>query len=282
MIVWLSSYPKSGNTYLRSLLSAYIFSKDGIFNFELLKNFIQFPNKFIFEKLGLNISNNLELVNNYIKAQEFINKMWKKNEIHFVKTHSSCASIGKNKFTDIKNTLGVVYIVRDPRNVVTSYAHHFQKSHEEAINDITGDLNIGVKSKTHPPTFVGSWQFHYNSWKQFNKYQRFLLIKYEDLIKNPEKNLLEILNFIFKLGNSKFKLDKNKFDNTIKSTSFEQMQKLEKNYGFFEAATQKKTGEKIKFFNLGKENNWKSTLDKLLVKKIENSFQNEMRELKYL
>ena len=59
MIVWLSSYPKSGNTYLRSLLSAYIFSKDGIFNFELLKNFIQFPNKFIFEKLGLNISNNL-------------------------------------------------------------------------------------------------------------------------------------------------------------------------------------------------------------------------------
>ena len=73
MIVWLSSYPKSGNTYIRSLLSAYIFSKDGSFKFELLKNFIQFPNKYIFEKLGLDISNNLELVKNYLNAQEFIN-----------------------------------------------------------------------------------------------------------------------------------------------------------------------------------------------------------------
>ncbi len=282
MIVWLSSYPKSGNTYLRALLSSYIFSEDGIFNFGLLKKFIQFPNKFIFEKLGLNISDDLELAKNYIKAQEFINQMDKKDSIHFVKTHSSCASIGKNKFTDIKNTLGVVYIVRDPRNVVTSYAHYFQKSHEEATNDITGELSIGVKSKTHPPTFVGSWKFHYNSWKQFNKYQRFLLIKYEDLIKNPEKNLLEILNFIFKLGNSKFQLDKKKFENTIKSTSFEQMQKLEKNHGFDEAATQKKTGDKIKFFNLGKENNWKSNLDETLIKKIEKSFETEMKELKYL
>ncbi len=282
MIVWLSSYPKSGNTYLRSLLSAYIFSDDGIFNFELLKNFIQFPNKFIFEKLGLNISNNLELESNYIKAQEYINQMGKKERIHFVKTHSSCASIGLNKFTDLKNTLGVVYIVRDPRNVVTSYSNHFQKSHEEATNDITGELSIGVNSKTHPSTFVGSWQFHYNSWKQFSKYQRFLLIKYEDLIKNPEKNLLQILKFIFNLGNSNFKLDKKKFENTIKSTSFKQMQILEKNYGFDEAATKKKTGEKIKFFNLGSENNWEKTLDVSLVKKIENSFTVEMKELKYL
>ena len=75
MIVWLSSYPKSGNTYLRALLSSYIFSEDGIFNFGLLKKFIQFPNKFIFEKLGLNISDDLELARNYIKAQEFINQM---------------------------------------------------------------------------------------------------------------------------------------------------------------------------------------------------------------
>ncbi len=51
---------------------------------------------------------------------------------------------------------------------------------------------------------------------------------------------------------------------------------------FLKLQLKKKTGEKIKFFNLGKENNWKITLDELLVKKIESSFQNEMRELKYL
>ena len=39
MIVWLASYPKSGNTFVRSLLSSYIFSKDGNFNFDLLLNY---------------------------------------------------------------------------------------------------------------------------------------------------------------------------------------------------------------------------------------------------
>ena len=79
MIVWLSSYPKSGNTYLRSLLGAYIYSHDGIFNFDLLKkNFIQFPNKYIFERLGLNTKDQLVLNKNYLKAQEFINQLGKK------------------------------------------------------------------------------------------------------------------------------------------------------------------------------------------------------------
>ena len=45
MIIWLASYPKSGNTLLRSMLTAYFYSKDGIFNFELLKNINQFPNQ---------------------------------------------------------------------------------------------------------------------------------------------------------------------------------------------------------------------------------------------
>ena len=43
MIIWLASYPKSGNTFLRALLASYLFTSDGIFNFELLKNINQFP-----------------------------------------------------------------------------------------------------------------------------------------------------------------------------------------------------------------------------------------------
>ena len=50
MIIWIASYPKSGNTWIRSLLSAYLFSNDGKFNFELLKNIEQFSSKNIFSK----------------------------------------------------------------------------------------------------------------------------------------------------------------------------------------------------------------------------------------
>ena len=74
MIIWLASYPKSGNTLMRSMLSAYLFSKDGNFNFDLLNNIKQFPDNAVFTKLGIDISNEKEVVKNYIFAQEEINK----------------------------------------------------------------------------------------------------------------------------------------------------------------------------------------------------------------
>ena len=120
MFVWLASYPKSGNTLVRSLLGAYFFSKNGVYNFDLIKNIKQFPNTDLFEALGLNLKNEKELIKNYIKAQEFINK---KNEVQFFKTHSYLFNIEGNGFTDLNNSLGVIYIVRDPRNVVSSLAN---------------------------------------------------------------------------------------------------------------------------------------------------------------
>ena len=53
MFIWLASYPKSGNTLVRSLLSSYFFSEDGIYNFELIKNIKQFPNIKLFELIVL-------------------------------------------------------------------------------------------------------------------------------------------------------------------------------------------------------------------------------------
>ena len=52
MIIWLASYPKSGNTYLRAFLSAYYFSKNGEFDFSQISNIDQFPHeKFFKERL---------------------------------------------------------------------------------------------------------------------------------------------------------------------------------------------------------------------------------------
>jgi hypothetical protein len=53
MIIWLASYPKSGNTFLRSLLSAYLFTKDGIFLPNSIKNIKQFPAEGLFKNLEL-------------------------------------------------------------------------------------------------------------------------------------------------------------------------------------------------------------------------------------
>ena len=64
MFVWLASYPKSGNTLVGSLLASYFFSKDGIFDFDLIKNIKQFPHAPLFESLGFDITNEKELLKN--------------------------------------------------------------------------------------------------------------------------------------------------------------------------------------------------------------------------
>ena len=284
MIVRLASYPKSGNTLVRSMLAAYFFSEEGIYNFDLIKNIRQFPNIRLFENIGIDIKNEKEVIKNYIKVQEIFNK---KNSIQFLKTHSYLFNIDNYGFTDLKNSLGVIYIVRDPRNVVTSWSKFADVSIDKAADTLInttqfgGDLNVKEGSE-RSMVHMGTWKGNFHSWKSFQYQERYLLLKYEDLIVDREKTFLKILEFIYKLKKTKFDLDKTKFKNVLETTDFEKMKELEKKKGFFEAKINKKTGQKIPFFNLGPKNNWKQLLDKKIIEKIENAFEKEMIELGYL
>ena len=283
MFIWLASYPKSGNTLVRSMLSSYFFSNDGIYNFDLIKNIKQFPSSKLFQLIGVDIRYEREIIKNYIEAQKFINK---KDTTQFLKTHSSLFNINGSAFTDLKNSLGVIYIVRDPRNVVTSFANHAAISVNVACDQLInfhhmgGDLNRLDTEKTK--VYTGTWSYNYNSWKSFKSIGKYLLIKYEDLILKKEDSFLKILKFIHKLKQVKFQLNEEKFINTIKSTTFEEMKNLEIKNGFEEAKINKETGKKIPFFNLGEKNDWKKILDSNIRKNLEKAFKKEMVELNYL
>jgi len=288
MIIWLASYPKSGNTFLRSLLSAYLFTKDGIFLPNSIKNIKQFPAEGLFKKFGVDTSNQLEFVKNYISVQKKINSLDKKS-IRFFKTHSGLYDINGFKFTDLNNTLGVIYIVRDPRSVVKSYANHQGMSLELAMKTLLefsaltglGKHTEKIEEKNKKISHVGSWASNYNSWKEFKKLDKYLLIKYEDLVFNTEKTFLKILNFIYKLGGSKVQIDNKKLKNSIESTTFSKMQKLEKEEGFNEEM-KNIDNQKITFFKYGPKENDPNKLPKFLKDKIEKEFKTELEELNYL
>jgi len=279
MFVWLASYPKSGNTLVRSMLTSYFFSDDGKFNFNLLNNILQFPYVGLFKKIGVDIKNEKEVIKNYIKAQQYINK---KGSIQFLKTHSYLFNIDNNAFTNLNLTLGVVYIVRDPRNVLLSVANHNQLTQDQTFEVMVKRHILGSKKSDNLITYNGTWNSNYNSWKSFKDINKYLLIKYEDLISDKENTFKKILNFIHKLNGINFVLNEKKFKNIIETTDFQKMQKLEEQKGFAESVVNKETGKKVKFFNLGSENKWEKFLNKNLQKKIEESFKDEMIELKYL
>ena len=284
MFIWLASYPKSGNTLVRSLLASYFFSKDGIYNFSLIKNIKQFPNIKLFEDLGIDVRNEKEVIANYVRVQQSFNK---RESIQFLKTHSYLFNIENNAFTDLNNTLGVIYIVRDPRNVVTSLANHKALTTDDATDVLTNSWcvegNLNSFNYTERTTlYTGTWASNYKSWRSFKSQGKYLLIKYEDLIHKKEEIFLKILKFIHRLNKKNFELDKVKFKNAIDSTSFERMKTLEKEVGFNESKVDKKTGKKINFFNLGEKNDWKKMIAPNIKEKIENSFKVEMKELGYL
>ena len=282
MFIWLASYPKSGNTLVRSMLAAYFFSKDGVYNFDLIKNIKQFPLNTLFLRMGINIQDEKEVIKNYIRVQEHVNK---KDSIQFLKTHSYLFNIDNHAFTNLENSLGAIYIVRDPRNVVTSFANHSSVSIEESLDFMTNGHKFGdifhEKKSEQTIVYSGTWSGHYNSWKSF-KGDKYLLIKYEDLIDNRDFALRKILKFLHKLTRTKFKIDQNKFKNTIETTNFDRLKNLEKKEGFSEAKTNFQTGKKVPFFNLGPKNDWRKLLDNKIRKKIEEAFKKEMVELGYL
>ena len=285
MIIWLASYPKSGNTMLRAMLSAYFYTQNGIFNFDLLKNIRQFPDVSIFEKFKIDISNEDQVLRNYIFIQSKIREKFN-NKIIFLKTHSALLDVNKYKFTNLINSLGVIYIVRDPRNIVLSLANHSSLSVEEAMRKILefrifgGNINSN-KPENRIKTHVGSWSIHYKSWKLFDLDKKYFLIKYEDLINDPENIFLQVLKFLSILVKKEIKIDRKKIKNLLDTTSFEYMKNLENKFGFSEATTNK-LNKKNKFFYKGKNNDWKKKLDNKTINKIEENFFEEMKELKYL
>lgn len=186
--------------------------------------------------------------------------------------------INKFKFTNLDNSLGAIYIVRDPRNVVTSFSNHFNLNLNESAKKMVSDSVLGESTDKKIITYILSWKNHYESWKLFKKEKKYLLIKYEDLVKKPKEILIEMINFIFKLSNNKSKIDFKKVDNVIVSTTFEKLKKLENEYGFNE----KPNKMKFDFFKLGNKNKWQNLLDKDVEKVITDEFREELQELGYM
>ncbi len=282
MIIWLSSYPKNGNTWLRSLISAYYYTKNGIFlGDQQLINIDQFPVKKYLESFEYDASKPGDTVRLWVAAQEKINL---DKNIKFFKTHNALVKIDQNDFTNKNNTLGGIYIVRDPRNVLDSMSRHFQIDHNKALHVMQNESNyiydFKKKNDYSDYQFISSWERNYQSWKK-NKLIPVKFLKYEDLLQETFYVFKEIIEFIDKLTNNKRGFSREKAKNAVNSTSFENLKKIEETEGFSESIVSRKQEKKIPFFHLGPKNKWQNNFDYRFVKKLNNVFAKNLVELDY-
>ena len=193
MIIWIASYPKSGNTWVRTFLTSYYFCKEGIFDVKNLNLIEDYPNKQFFE----NEVKEGEIHQHWESSQK---KIFDNKKVKFLKTHNSLIKAFGNDFTQPKYTLGVIYILRDPRNVITSVKNHNDfETYEDALKFMQNE-NAVLTDYKHlknyaKTTIVNSWRINYQSWLQNNYYRR-MLIKYEDMLENPNQVFRDLIVFI--------------------------------------------------------------------------------------
>ena len=276
MIIWLASYPKSGNTWVRGFLISLLYTDKGISNLNDIPRINQYPISSQFGTLVDDYKDITKVKKFYHKTQDMLNL---NKKLKILKTHNALVNLDGDNFSSTKNTLGVIHIVRDPRNVITSLKNYFSISNYEKAKEFLFDekrVIYGDSSKKVFPiaTMLTSWKTHYLSWTQVQN--NYLLIKYENLLNKPDQEFRKISNYFSKLLNKKF--SETKIQNSIKSNTFDNLKAQESRGGFVESTN---NGDN-QFFNLGPANDWKKFLNAHTKDEIETRFYREMKELKYI
>ena len=271
--IFLASYPKSGNTWMRSIIgNLYNFDKE--FNLKTLKsipllsikeNFDEFENKIYSDNNVLNFD---WVSENIIECQKILNN--KSNHLNIFKTHS----VRHKKFTNETVNGGFIYIIRDPRDVVVSFKNFSGKSIDKIINELLYEkTNIINTNGAHE--LLSTWKLNVLSWLNYNTVPR-LIIRYEDLILNIREIVINVIEFLNKTHRINLNLSDADIDQIIENTSFNNLKKIEDKYGFDESS------KHSSFFRTGTSNQWKDILSKQQLQLIENNLQTLMKHFNYI
>lgn len=288
---WLASYPKSGNTWTRSFITALRRVSDestsdkkagasdtlDIDLNELRTGAIASGREWLEQALGFSLDslNPNEIDRLRPSAYRHVNRVVEDFGYH--KTHDAYSFVGEGAARqpmfpkDI--TCGALYIVRNPLDVCISFANHSSSSIDEAIARMNKEKSAFCKTEVGQANQVRQWLWrwseHVRSWQNADLPVK--LVRYEDMRLNPLETFTEIATFL-ELPN-----DKSAIETALELTRFERLQEKERESGFRE----KPLGVKS-FFRKGIVGDWQNTLTTAQIDTVVHDHYDVMAELGYL
>jgi len=271
-IIWLASYPKSGNTWTRIFLANYLanpkqaLSLDDMTKYSTGDSIARQYERAAGAKID---TKNFPLVLS-LRDRVLQNIVAGGADAYLVKTHSCRTVFYGVDLIPAKFTRSAIYIVRNPLDVVLSSARHHGVSLERAVDMMAKDGKILPPSETLMPVMQGSWSQHVQSWTSFAPYP-LLVLRYEDMLGDPYASFGKILTH---LG---IPIDKDRLDRAIQFSSFNKLKEQEQKTGFVE-----KSEAAESFFASGKSDQWKTALSPELVRKVCDVHRDTMKRHGYL
>jgi Sulfotransferase domain len=253
-IIWLASYPKSGNTWLRAFITALI---KGEVNINGLETEAIFSSRPVFD-IYSGLDNSL-LTNDEAKALQgaIFNDMSlkTKKERLFVKVHDAYTFLrGDEPLIPTENTRCAIYLIRNPLDIAASFASHRDDTIDSSIeimNDDNGRFSIQNNQSNTQPQFeqcLLNWSEHVLSWTSKPPFP-VLALRYEDMLADATNTFYNAAKF---MG---IEADLQQVEDAIIASRFEQLQKKEKETGFREKQ------KNNPFFRNGTAGNWQKELE---------------------
>ena len=273
-ILWLASYPKSGNTWMRAFIENYLQNLPHPVDINQLigrstaearadryQPFIEAGKKTT-DLSTEEICAIRPLVQAEIARQA--------TGTVFVKTHNFLGEYKGFPLHHSPVTSGAIYLVRNPLDVAVSTANYFDYPLDDAIAFMAEDMTGTPNEVANVPQVISSWSAHVQSWTA-NPEDRILVLRYEDMLANPLKEFRKVTGF---LGLSK---DPNRLKKAIRFSSFDQLKAQEKKRGFAERHENARS-----FFRRGRQNQWRDKLSDEQVQRIIDTHGAQMARFKYL
>ena len=271
-IVWLASYPKSGNTWVRAFLANLVANRaDPVPLDELARYAEDEANPELFSMLAGKPSTQLDIGEiAELRPQVHAAIAQRAQGTRFVKTHNMAGSFDGHPLHNWQVSAGAVCVVRNPLYVAVSMTHHFGLTIDEAIERL-GDENVAtVNDALFVSQVLGSWSMHVKGWADMAN-ASVLVLRYEDLLDKPAKQFAKIAKLVG-LGQ-----DRNRVERAMKHAGFQSLSSMEKKHGFVEASD-----KGARFFRKGRVNEWRETLGREQVQRVIDAHREQMQRFGYV
>lgn len=271
-LIWLASYPKSGNTWMRTFLHNLFRNTQQPVDINELDDFCLGVSAGAwyrrYTKTPFREMTDEEAARYRPQVQRDFTTVFPDSV--FVKTHHFLGEIAGVPLHNMDVTAGGIYIVRNPLDVVLSMGPHFGVSIDEAIEVLANEAACTKPNDTHVPEHYGSWSTNVRSWTQQPNPQ-LLVMRYEDMLDKPRKSFKRVADF---LG---LKPTADRLERAIKFSSFKVLKAQEEKRGFKE-----RPGISKAFFREGKRDQWRRKLTPDQVRRIVADHHEQMARFGYI